>query len=98
MVEAWGAQNCRQVVSVSRTGPGDSPSPQDAADRGGPYAVAEFEQLALDSLVSPSGDSPGLGARSGRPQCPREVDGPDGVDRSISWRSGGDASAGSCQV
>ena len=27
---------------------------ENAADRGGPHAVAEFEQLALDSLISPA--------------------------------------------
>jgi hypothetical protein len=32
---------------------------ENAADRRGPYAVAEFEQFALNSLISPAGILPG---------------------------------------
>jgi hypothetical protein len=48
-----------QDLPPSRVGVSDRrwryPQPlQDAADGGGSHAVAEFEQLALDSLVSPA--------------------------------------------
>ena len=55
MLPAWVRRNCRQVVSVCRTGAGGMPvALQDPPDRRGADAVAECEQLALDPLVSPA--------------------------------------------
>jgi hypothetical protein len=77
---------------------GSPPPPQDAANRRHPHAVTEFEQLAVDSLVSPvvilSGsalDQRGHRVINGRTPDAR---GRRGI-RPLPWRPGDDASAGS---
>src|SRR6478735_11916466 len=51
MLAAWVRRNWRQLVSVCRR---DAVALEDPADRRGAYAVAECEQLALDSDTSPA--------------------------------------------
>jgi hypothetical protein len=58
MVDGWARSNCRQVVLVCRAGAGGIRCRvENAADRRGPHAVTELEQLALNSLGSPLGFS-----------------------------------------
>ena len=74
---AWVRRNCRQLVSVCRRRRWWDPvALQDPPDRRGADAVAECEQLALESLVSP--------ARV-LPRHPHHQGGEDVVDR---WPSG----------
>jgi hypothetical protein len=55
MVAAWVCRNCRQVVSVCRSGAGGIRSAlRNPADRGRADPEAELEQLALDPLVAPA--------------------------------------------
>jgi len=57
---AWVCRNCRQLVSVCRTGGRwDAVALEDPSDRRGADAVAEVEQLALDPLISPARVLPG---------------------------------------
>jgi len=51
MLAAWVRRNWRQLVSGCRR---DAVALEDPADRRGAYAVAECEQLALDSDISPA--------------------------------------------
>ena len=77
MLAAWVRRNCRQVVSVCRTGAGwDSVTLEDATDGRGADAVAELEQLTLEPHVPP--------ARV-LPRHPHYQGGEDVVDR---WSSG----------
>jgi hypothetical protein len=89
IVDAWVRRNCCQVVSVSRTGAVGIPKPlQDAADGGRSHAVAECEQLTLDSLLSPAPVIPGHALDQHGHRVLRGVDGRGGGDGSISWRPG----------
>ena len=54
-----GVRECRQVVSVSGRSRRYPLLVQDGADAGRCHVVAKFEQLALDSFVSPAGILPG---------------------------------------
>src|SRR6185437_15748365 len=78
IAEAWVCRNFRQVVSVCRCGArGDLPGLEDPPDGGRADPVAEFQELALDSLVSPAGvlggeqfDQRGDLGADRRPSCP----------------------------
>jgi hypothetical protein len=78
MVVACAHMNCRQVVSMCRFGArGYLQVLEDPADRGCTDPVAEFQQLALDPLVSPAGvldgeplDERGNIGADRRPACP----------------------------
>src|SRR6266849_976480 len=54
IVAAWACKNPRQLMPVRRCDAGGRQGLEDPADRGCADAAAEFEQLALDPLVSPA--------------------------------------------
>src|SRR3954462_9568687 len=53
MLLAWVRRNCRQLVSVCRTGAGGFRWCEDAPNRRGADAVTKLDQLALDPRVAP---------------------------------------------
>src|SRR6478735_12395396 len=70
MLAAWVRRNWRQLVSVCRR---DAVALEDPADRRGADAVAECEQLALDSDISPARVLPRHAHQALPTQCARQL-------------------------